>query len=294
MVYPHAAIVTTVEAVHLEHFGTVEAIADAKAEIFEGLVDGGSAIIKRDSPHFARLQARAHSLRVKVVSFGLTTIADVFSEGYTSLGESSEIDAHVSGKSFKYRVSIPGRHIAENSLAVVAALDAAGAPLEPALAALADLSPPPGRGARTVLAMPSGQLLLIDESYNANPASMQAALATLDTVSRDRYPRRVVVLGDMLELGPEAPAMHRDLFEAVDGAGTNVLFACGPHMKGLYDSVPTAMKGGYAETAAALGSVVLTSLQAGDAVMVKGSNGMRLGPLVEAIKTRFGSVAPKR
>jgi UDP-N-acetylmuramoyl-tripeptide--D-alanyl-D-alanine ligase len=135
---------------------------------------------------------------------------------------------------------------------------------------------------------------LVDESYNANPASMRAALTTLDAVSRGRYPRRIVVLGDMLELGPEASALHRDLFEAVDGAGTDALFACGPHMKGLYDSMPTAMKGGYAETAAALAPLVLASLQAGDAVMVKGSNGMRLGPLVAAIKARFGTETPKR
>jgi UDP-N-acetylmuramoyl-tripeptide--D-alanyl-D-alanine ligase len=284
MVRPHAAIVTTVEAVHLEHFGSVEAIADAKAEIFEGLVSGGTAIIKGDSPHFDRLRVRAQAQSARVVSFGLTPDADVHVEAMT-LGENgTDITARVGNRSVNYKIAIPGRHIAENSLAVVAALDAVGAPLESALAALATLPPPPGRGARSVLKVPGGEILLIDESYNANPASMRAALATLDSISRAKYPRRIAVLGDMLELGPEAPALHRDLFKAVDGAGTDLLFACGPHMKGLYDAAPDAMKGDYAETAAALTPIVLKALQAGDAVIVKGSNGTRLGPLVEAIK----------
>jgi UDP-N-acetylmuramoyl-tripeptide--D-alanyl-D-alanine ligase len=291
MVRPHAAIVTTVEAVHLEHFNSVEAIADAKAEIFEGLVSGGTGIIKRDNLHFERLKVRAQAQAAKAVSFGLDDQADVFAEKL-NLGENgSNITARIGEKRVSYRIAIPGRHIAENSLAVVAALDAVGAPLEQALAALATLPPPPGRGARTTLTVPGvpgGEILLIDESYNANPASMRAALATLDTVSRAKFGRRIAVLGDMLELGPDAPNLHRDLFEAVDGAGIDQLFACGPHMKGLYDAAPAAMKGGYAETAAALAPLVMAQLQAGDAVIVKGSNGTRLGPLVEAIKARFG------
>jgi UDP-N-acetylmuramoyl-tripeptide--D-alanyl-D-alanine ligase len=287
LVRPHAAIVTTVEAVHLEHFESVEAIADAKSEIFEGLISGGAAIIKRDNPHFDRLRMRAQAQSAKVVSFGLDDRADVFAHKIVLGEDCSDITARVGEKRVMYRLAIPGRHIAENSLAVVAALDAVGAPLEQALAALAKLPPPPGRGARTTLAVPGGDVLLIDESYNANPASMQASLATLGNVSRAKYPRRIAVLGDMLELGPNAPLLHRSLFEAVDGAGIDKLFACGPHMKGLYDAAPAAMQGGYEQTAAALAPVVLSALQAGDAVIVKGSNGTRLGPLVDAIKARF-------
>jgi UDP-N-acetylmuramoyl-tripeptide--D-alanyl-D-alanine ligase len=294
MVRPHAAIITTVEAVHLEHFGSVEVIADAKAEIFEGLDSGGTAIIKRDNPHFKRLRAKAESQIAKVISFGLDDRADVHAEKL-NLGENgSDITARVGDKRVSYRIAIPGRHIAENSLAVVAALAAVGAPLDQALLALATLPPPPGRGARSVLKADGGEILLIDESYNANPASMRAALATLDTVSRAKFDRRIAVLGDMLELGPDAPNLHRDLFEAVDGAGIDQLFACGPHMKGLYDAAPTAMKGGYADTAAALAPLVMARLRAGDAVIVKGSNGTRLGPLVDAIKARFGRDAPVR
>ena len=293
MVRPHAAIITTVEAVHLEHFGSVEAIADAKAEIFQGLVEGGTAIIKRDSPFYGRLSERAKTHGARALSFGLDSRADVFADSLSLTEHGTDITARVNGRQVRYRLAMPGRHIAENSLAVVAALDAVGADLETALKALADLPPPPGRGARTVLTVPGGKILLIDESYNANPASMRAALATLDTISRAKFPRRIVIVGDMLELGPEAAALHRDLFEAVDGAGTDALFACGLHMKGLYDAIPAAMKGDYAATAAELAPQVLANLRVGDVVMVKGSNGSRLGPLVDAIKARFGRDTPR-
>ncbi|MEQ1671779.1 MAG: UDP-N-acetylmuramoyl-tripeptide--D-alanyl-D-alanine ligase, partial [Hyphomicrobium sp.] len=294
MVQPHAAIITTVEAVHLEHFPSVEAIADAKAEIFSGLQIDGTAIIKRDSPHFKRLAAHAEALGYHVVvSFGVDPRAGATAEALTLGEDASEVDARISGAAVTYRVAMPGRHIVENSLAVAAALQAAGAPLEKALSALATLPPPPGRGARTLLAAPGGEILLIDESYNANPASMRAALATLSAVPRAKFPRRIAVLGDMLELGPAAAKLHRDLFDAVDDAGTDMLFACGPHMKGLYDAAPDAMKGGYAETAAGLLPLVLAHAQAGDAVMVKASNGTRLGALVDAMKAHFGCISPK-
>lgn len=293
MVRPHAAIITTVEPVHLEHFGSVEAIADAKAEIFEGLAKGGTAIIKRDSPHFERLKAAALSRGAMVTSFGLDVAADVFAESLDLGEEVSRITARVGAQSIPFTLVMPGRHIAQNALAVAAALAAVAAPVDQALAALATLPPPPGRGARLTLFVSGGELLLIDESYNANPASMRASLATLATVDRDKYPRRVAVLGDMLELGPDAPALHRDLFEGVDGAGIDVLFACGPHMKGLYDAAPSAMKGGYAETVADLLPLVLAYAHAGDVVMVKASNGTKLGALVEAMKTKFADDASK-
>ena len=286
-VQPHAAIITTVEAVHLEHFANVEAIADAKAEIFQGLVKGGAAMIKRDSPHYDRLRARAEAHGARVISFGLTNSADVYAESFKIHEDGSEITARIGDKKVCYRLAMPGRHIAENSLAVVAALDAVGAGLEKALAALADLAPPGGRGLRTGLSVANGEVLLIDESYNANPASMRAALETMASVGRDKFPRRIVVLGDMLELGPDAAKLHKGLTEAVAEAGTDKFFACGPHMKGLYDALPIAIKGHYAETAAALQSELLAAIRVGDVVMLKASNGTKLGPLVEAIKKHF-------
>jgi UDP-N-acetylmuramoyl-tripeptide--D-alanyl-D-alanine ligase len=294
MVLPHVAIVTTVEAVHLEHFGTVAAIADAKAEIFLGLTDG-TAIIKRSGPFFEQLKARAmESIDNKVVSFGLDAGADVYAESMTFGDDGSDLVANVGGERAAFRISMPGRHIAENSLAVAAAIAAVGAPLDRALAALGEIAPPPGRGARHQLTADGGPLLLIDESYNANPASMRAALGILGAVPRATFHRRIAVLGDMLELGKEGPALHRDLFEAVDGAGADLLFACGPLMKGLYDAAPAAMKGAWAETAAELTPIVLRWLAAGDVVMVKASNGTRLSTLVEAIKQRFKGASSNR
>ncbi|HPG88273.1 MAG TPA: UDP-N-acetylmuramoyl-tripeptide--D-alanyl-D-alanine ligase, partial [Hyphomicrobium sp.] len=291
MVRPHAAVITTVEAVHLEHFGSVDAIADAKAEIFEGLLPGGTAILKRTSPHFARLKAAAQAHGAVVVSFGTEEGADVFAERLDVEEDATRVTARVRSHHVQFAIAMPGRHIAENALAVAAVIDAVGAPLEQALSALAVVRPPPGRGARTRLAAPGGDVLLIDESYNANPASMRAALATLATVSQDTFPRRIAVLGDMLELGPAAARLHRDLFDAVDEAGIDLMFACGPHMKGLYDAAPSAMKGGYAETAAELSPLVLAHVQAGDVIMVKASNGTKLGALVAALKAQFASGA---
>jgi UDP-N-acetylmuramoyl-tripeptide--D-alanyl-D-alanine ligase len=187
---------------------------------------------------------------------------------------------------------MPGRHIAENALSVVAALAGVGADVGRALGVLADLRPPTGRGARSVLRIDGGQALLIDESYNANPASMRAALATLASLPREKFPRRIAVLGDMLELGPDAMALHTDLKDAVDDAGIDLIFACGPHMKGLYDALPNAKKGGYAQTSALLQDALLSNLQGGDVVMIKASNGTRLGAIVTALKLEFGNAGP--
>lgn len=286
-VSPHAAIVTTVEAVHLEHFENVEAIACAKAEIFSGLVAGGAAIIKRDSPFFDLLRVRAQAEAARVVSFGLSEGADVRAQAIELREDGSTIKANAQGLPLDYRLAIPGRHIIENSLAVVAALCALDLDVVRAVAALATLPPPPGRGARSVLHVGDGDILLIDESYNANPASMRAALATLATVPRAKFARRIAVLGDMLELGAASGELHKGLIDAVIGADVDQLFVCGPYMKGLYDAAPAAIKGGYAETAEALTDLVAQALRSGDAVMVKASNGTRLGPLAAALRERF-------
>ncbi|MEQ1716425.1 MAG: UDP-N-acetylmuramoyl-tripeptide--D-alanyl-D-alanine ligase [Hyphomicrobium sp.] len=287
MVRPHAAIITTVEAVHLEHFENEQAIADAKAEIFGGLVSGGAAIIKRDSVHFDRLRVRAQAEAARVVSFGLDDRADVYAEKLSLGEEGTGVTARIAGQAVSFHLAMPGRHVAENALAVVAALEAVGADLPEALAALATLAPPGGRGARSRLKVAGGEILLIDESYNANPASMRAALATLATVPRNKFPRRIAVLGDMLELGAASADLHRGLIDAVISASVDQLFVCGPHMKSLYDAASPVIKGGYCETSSGLQAVLTENLKPGDVVMVKGSNGMRLGPLVQALQTKL-------
>jgi UDP-N-acetylmuramoyl-tripeptide--D-alanyl-D-alanine ligase len=287
MVRPHAAIITTVEAVHLAQFASVEDIADAKAEIFEGLKQFGAAIIKRDNPHYERLKGKAKQHIAKVISFGIGPEADVHARNITLGEDGSGITASFRDEIVTYHLAIPGRHNAENSLAVVAALKTVDADVASAVQALATFAPPSGRGARTVLHINGGEALLVDESYNANPASMRAALVTLATVPRSRYPRRIVVLGDMLELGPDAPNLHLGLNDAVEAAGADLVFACGPHMKGLYDAMGSAMKGGYSVTASDLRPMIEAALKPGDVVMIKASNGLQLGPVVGALKTRF-------
>jgi UDP-N-acetylmuramoyl-tripeptide--D-alanyl-D-alanine ligase len=287
MVRPHVAIITTVEAVHLEHFGSVEAIADAKAEIFSGLLPGGAAIIKRDNPHFERLRASAAARGARVVSFGLPGGADVVAEDVRYEDDGTSIEARVHGKRIAYRLAMPGRHIAENSLAVVAALDAIGADLGTALAALRDLAPPGGRGLRIKLMTPAGAILLIDESYNANPASMRAALETVATVPRTVQSRRIAVLGDMLELGPQSGELHAGLIDAVDKAGIDLVFAAGPKMKLLFERVPLHRRGAWSENSKGIEAALLEAVRGGDAVMIKGSNSSRMAPLVEALKLKY-------
>jgi UDP-N-acetylmuramoyl-tripeptide--D-alanyl-D-alanine ligase len=289
MVRPHAAIVTTVEAVHLEHFPSVEAIADAKGEIFEGLVPGGTAIIKYDNPHADRLTAIAEHCGARAVTFGFGANADVRGDDLKLGHDGSALTVRFGERRVPLRLAMPGRHIAENALAVAAAIDAIGADVEKALSVLADLQPPSGRGARSVLHIGGGEALLIDESYNANPASMRAALATLASVPRQKFSRRIAVLGDMLELGADAPALHEGLKDAVEEAGIDLIFACGPHMKGLYEALPKSKKGGYASTSSLLQGTLLSNLRRGDVIMVKASNGTRLGPVVAALKAQFGN-----
>ncbi|HRN84790.1 MAG TPA: UDP-N-acetylmuramoylalanyl-D-glutamyl-2,6-diaminopimelate--D-alanyl-D-alanine ligase [Hyphomicrobium sp.] len=289
MVRPHVAIVTTVDAVHLAQFPNVEAIAEAKAEIFEGLEAGGTAILNRDNVHFATLRRHAEEAGARVVSFGQDGRADVRPKMLEIAADGTSLEIAVGGCEIRYRVGVPGIHIAMNALAVAAAVEAAGADVEAALAALATVPPPPGRGVRTELPLGSGHILLIDESYNANPASMRAAFAVLGTVPRAAYKRRIAVLGDMLELGAEEQSHHLALKEAVDAAGTDLVFASGPNMEHLFRALPPERQGAWALRSGEIEDALVARLQPGDVVMVKGSNGSRMGPLADALRKRFAA-----
>ena len=291
LVRPEIAIVTTVAPVHLGFFRSVEEIADAKAEIFHGLESGGVAVINRDSPYYERLKARALEYGARIVGFGEAQGAEVRLLGVALEPDGSEVDADILGETLNYRLGAPGRHLVQNSLAVLAAAKLAGADLKRAAAALEGLKAQAGRGARTLIEGPRGRIAIIDESYNANPASMRAALATLGLTPRNDFTRRVAVLGDMLELGPEGPRLHQELAEFIDGAGVDVVFACGELMGSLYGALPASRQGAYAKTAEELQPKLLDAVGPGDAIMVKGSLGSRMGPLVEALKRRFGAQA---
>ena len=199
----------------------------------------------------------------------------------------STVDAIVHGQPVAYRLGSPGKHIVLNSLAVLAAIEALGADLALAALALGDLRPPAGRGASQTLQSPGGPFTLIDESYNGNPASMRAAIENLGRISVQGRGRRIAVLGDMLELGPSGPELHKGLAEAVTGHGVDRVFACGPLMRGLYDSLPSTLRGAYADQASGLEPLVLDAIRAGDVITVKGSLGSRMGPIVKAIMARY-------
>ena len=288
LVRPHVAIITTIEPVHLEYFGSLEKIADAKAEIFAGIESGGTAVLNRDNGQYERLAAAAQAAGIgRIVSFGEKDGADARLLRLSLQADCSTIAARILGQAITYRLGAPGRHLALNSLAVLAAASLVGADLALSALALNNLKPASGRGARVVLKVPGGTVLLIDESYNANPASMRAALALLGQAEVGTRGRRIAVLGDMLELGPSGVELHRAIAETVESAGIDLVYCSGPLMHALWEALPSRVRGGYADTAAQLEASVLDAIQAGDAIMVKGSLGSKMGPIVGALERKF-------
>jgi UDP-N-acetylmuramoyl-tripeptide--D-alanyl-D-alanine ligase len=288
LVRPHIAIITTVEPVHLEFFGSLEKIAEAKAEIFSGVEPNGAAVLNRDSAQYARLSAAAKSTGVaRIISFGEHEEADARLVRVALKPDCSAVEAMILGAYVTYKIGAPGRHVVLNSLAVLAAASLAGADLALAALALNDLQPSLGRGARSILDLPGGSALLIDESYNANPASMRAALALLGQAPLGRSGRRIAVLGDMLELGDQSARLHSGLSEAIHQAGIDLVYCSGPLMHSLWENLPSNIRGGYAETSKALESLVLDAVRAGDAVMVKGSLASKMTIIVKALQRRF-------
>jgi UDP-N-acetylmuramoyl-tripeptide--D-alanyl-D-alanine ligase len=288
MVRPQVAIITTVEPVHLEFFAGIEAIADAKAEIFAGLEPGGAVVLNRDNSPFARLQRRARKLGIsRIVSFGAHEKSDARLLDVSLHSACSAVHANILGHDVTYKLGIPGRHMAMNSLAVLAAASLAGADLALAALSLSQIEPAAGRGVRRVLEVASGEATLIDESYNANPASMAAALDVLGQAAVGPHGRRIAVLGDMLELGPTSPALHRGLVDAVKANHIDLVYCCGPLMRNLWDALPTGKRGGYAESAAGLEAQAVAAIRAGDAIMIKGSLGSKMKTIVNALEKRF-------
>lgn len=287
LVQPHIAIITTVEAVHLEFFRNVEEIADAKAEIFAGMEKDEIAVLPGDNPYFERLAKHARARGLRVIRFGSGKDFEAALIDTSLKPDLSTVHARILGEDTAYKLSMPGRHLVMNSLAVLAAAKLAGA--DPALSALAlnQLKPPPGRGRRIELRMGKQRALLIDESYNANPASVRAALEVLGTAPVGKEGRRIAVLGDMLELGSEAASLHSALADAVTKAGIDLVYCVGPLMYELWNALPAPQRGGYAETAELLESELLAALRPGDAVMVKGSNASRMGLLAKSLAERF-------
>lgn len=286
MVRPHVAIVTTVAPVHLEYFSGLDEIADAKAEIFSGLVPGGVAILRRDIDQYDRLVACAHASPAgHVASFGEHEEADARLIGATIGDGHTEVEAEICGRRLAYRLGAPGRHFAVNSLAVLLAAKAVGIDLEAAARALESFVAPPGRGERVQVGDENGRFTLIDESYNASPASMHAALALVASLPLDdANGRRIAILGDMLELGQNAAEMHKSLAADLVASKIDLVFTAGPLMKELFRALPNPMRGAWRPNARELEPFVTGAIRKGDVVLVKGSNGLKMSTIVGALK----------
>jgi UDP-N-acetylmuramoyl-tripeptide--D-alanyl-D-alanine ligase len=245
-------------------------------------------VINRDMVHFAHLEKAAKAAGLtRIVGFGKQADAEVRMERVALHPNCSCVTANILGEQVIYKLGVPGEHMAMNSLAVLAAAKLMGADLARAALALSDAKPAKGRGVQQSLVMDGGALLLIDESYNANPASVRAALGLLAQSQPGRKGRRIAVLGDMLELGDHGPALHAGLAEALDTGKVDVLYAAGPLMAHLWNATPGSRRGAHAATSADLKDTLLAALRPGDVVMVKGSLGSRMGPLVDAMKAKW-------
>jgi UDP-N-acetylmuramoyl-tripeptide--D-alanyl-D-alanine ligase len=276
---PQVAIITAVEPVHIEFFGSLGKIAQEKADIFAGLAEGGTAIVPAESAHVGLLMRRAEDFGAdRILTFGERP-CHVRLVRFAGDADGSDVTVDALGQRVAFRIGAPGRHIALNLLAVLAAGVAAGLDLHAMAARFESFAPMAGRGARRAIATGHGQALLLDESYNASPPSVRAALAVL---AMQPAKRRIAVLGDMLEMGAHGPAMHEELAEDA-AAACDLVFTCGPLMEGLFRALPEAKRGAHAPTAEALAPLVKARLRDGDAVMVKGSLGMRMAAVVRTL-----------
>ena len=281
MVRPHVAIVTTIAPAHMEFFGSEEAIADAKGEIFEGLEPGGTAIVPFDSPHYARLRAKAERHAAHVVSFGLGEGADVRAVDWLNDGKGgSLVTAQVQDALLCFTISQGGRHWVSNALAVLAAVKAVGGDLPAAGLAFAEMAGLAGRGARHRVPVEGGDILVIDESYNANPASMAATIGQLGDESGAR---KIAILGSMKELGPDGEAYHADLAAPLVAAGVQFALLVGEEMVPLAKALEGRIDFEHVPAHPAATARLKDLIRPGDVVLVKGSNSVGLSHLVTAL-----------
>jgi UDP-N-acetylmuramoyl-tripeptide--D-alanyl-D-alanine ligase len=287
-VRPQVAIITTIAPAHLEHFGRIEAIADAKSEIFEGIEPGGAAILPLENPQFDRLQWHAKENKVSnIFTFGRSPEADARLLSSTAEGEGQKVLATIGKMRLAFAVNAAGGHIAMNAIAALLAARELGADVARGADELANFAALKGRGARFA----AGGVEVIDESYNANPASMAAAIELLARATPQRGGRRIAALGDMRELGNDSPNLHKALARNLAAARADLVFLCGPNMKALWDALPAKTRGHYAETSAELTPEMMRVLKTGDVVLVKGSFGSRMSVVIEALRGRAAAAA---
>ena len=292
MVRPHIALVTLIAAAHLGFFRDLDEIAKAKAEILEGLEADGTALLNGDDPRTKLLSEIATDLGVgAIATFGEDARSTYRLLDCALSADHSDIIVRVGGREIAVRIGAPGRHVVQNAIAVLGAVHLAGADLTEVAAALGTLRAEAGRGRRHVLRHPDGPFTLIDESYNANPASMEAALSLLNATPVSGHGRRIAVLGDMLELGEHSAGLHAGLAGLIVGSDTRTVFLAGTEMQALADVLPGDIATAYRAGVEELQPVLLSSIGPGDVVMVKSSNGIGFSKLVAALLRKFPAQA---
>jgi UDP-N-acetylmuramoyl-tripeptide--D-alanyl-D-alanine ligase len=292
----HVGVITNVGSAHIGYMGSEEAIAEEKSCLFAGMREGAVAVLNRDSRHYPRLVERANGFGVsRIVAFGKDTGADARLVACDLQDDGSNVVANLHGRRIEYRLGAAGEHQVLNSLAALAVVEALGADVLKAAATLAEVKATPGRGARRRLKFGAGQgtIEFLDESYNANPASMAAMLAVLARTEPAPGGRRLLVMGDMRELGEGADAFHAGLADAVAASGATRVFLCGPHMKALWSKLAAGQKGAYGADSAAIAGEVAAALKAGDVIAVKGSLGSKMKIVVDAILAASGGEAER-
>jgi len=284
---PDVAVITTVEAVHAGNFDSEEAIADAKAEIFAGMEKNSVAVLNADNRHFDRLRKAAKTAGIgKVIAFGSSDEADITVVSSETDADGSNVTAAINGKTVSYRIALPGTHWVVNSLAVLGVVAALNLDVAAAARSLSQVSPLKGRGERFEIALPDGgSFTLLDDSYNASPASMRAAFETLSRIEPGQGGHRIAILGDMLELGPASAEHHAGLATPLEEAKIHMVLTVGRAMAHLRDALTPAMRGGHESAADAMVPLAINRIRKGDVVLVKGSAGSRMGVIVEALKT---------
>lgn len=284
-VRPHVAIVTAIAPAHIEFFGSEAKIAEAKAEIFEGLEPGGTALIPFDSPHLSILASKAERHAARVLTFGTGKGADIRAMEVVPNQEGGTlINAKLPEADLCFTLAHPGEHWVTNALAVLGAVEAVGGDLAAAGLALAEMSGLPGRGARAIVPVAGGEALLIDESYNANPLSMAA---TLRQLGKEKASRRVAVLGSMKELGGQSAALHAGLSDAVTAGRVDLAILVGEEMAPLADVLKGAVAVEHVPDSHAAATVLEKTIKSGDAILVKGSNSVGLSRLVRAVTSGY-------
>jgi UDP-N-acetylmuramoyl-tripeptide--D-alanyl-D-alanine ligase len=278
-------MITTIAAAHIKNFDSMASLAAAKAEILGGVEKGGVAILPFDNDYYDMLAATAKTHHIKVLSFSAEgrKEADSHVERAKLHAACSCVSANICGHAVTYKIGAPGVHLVANSLAVLTAANAAGADLALAALSLADQDGLAGRGARYRLGPEDAPIILIDESYNANPTSMAAALKTLSLAPRKGRGRHIAVLGDMAELGEAAAQLHADLAAHTEAADIDLVITCGALMQNLHDALPAGRLGTHAENHEAALSILRHELHGDDVVMVKGSHASHMGLVVDGL-----------